>query len=43
MSKKEELKDEEPMKLGTLFGIKIIIVAAFLVSIVVGIPYFLMK
>jgi hypothetical protein len=43
MAKKEELKDEEPMKLGAGFGIKILIVAASLVAIIVGVPYFLMK
>jgi hypothetical protein len=43
MAKKEELKDEEPMQLGAEFGIKVIIFAAFLVAIVVGVPYFLMK
>jgi len=43
MAKKEELQDEEPMQLGAGFGIKVLIVAAILVSIIVGVPYFLMK
>jgi hypothetical protein len=43
MAKKEELQDEEPMELGAGFGIKVIAVAAILVAIVVGVPYFLMK
>jgi len=43
MAKKEELKDEKPMQLGAGFGIKVLIVAAGLVAIIVGVPYFLMK
>jgi len=43
MAKKEELKDEEPMELGAGFGIKVLLFAAFLVAIVIGVPYFLMK
>jgi hypothetical protein len=43
MAKKEELKNEAPMQLGAGFGIKVLIFAAGLVAIVVGIPYFLMK
>jgi len=43
MAKKEELKDEEPMELGAVFGIKVLLFAAFLVAIVVGVPYLLMK
>jgi hypothetical protein len=43
MPKKEELQDEKPIKLGVSFGIKILIFASFLVAIIVGIPYFLMK
>jgi hypothetical protein len=41
MAKKE--LDEKPMKLGASFGIKVLIIAALLVAIVIGIPYFLMK
>jgi len=43
MAKKEELKDEEPMELGAGFGVKILLIAAGLVTIIVGVPYFLMK
>jgi len=43
MSKKEELKDEEPMELGAGFGIKILIIVAALITIIVGVPYLLMK
>jgi len=43
MAKKEKLKDEEPMQLGVGFGIKVLIIAAGLVAIIVGVPYFLMK
>jgi len=34
---------EEPLKLGVSFAIKVLIGGAFLVSLVVGIPYLLMK
>jgi len=40
---KEEIKDEEPMEIGFGFVAKILIMAAGLVALVVGIPYLLMK
>jgi len=39
----EELQNEEPMEIGAGFMLKILIGGLFLVSLVVGIPYLLMK
>ena len=40
---KDKNVHEEPMELGAGFAIKVLLFAAGLVAIVVGVPYFLMK
>jgi len=39
----EELQDEEPMKIGTGFVIKVLAIGLGLVTIIIGVPYLLMK
>jgi len=39
---KEELQDEEPMKIGSGFVVKVLLIAAGLVTLIVGIPYLIM-
>jgi len=38
-----ENEDEEPMEIGTAFVIKILAIGMVLVSIIIGVPYFVMK
>ena len=42
-NKHEELQDEEPMKIGTGFVIRVLLIGLGLVSIIIGVPYLLMK
>ena len=43
MANNEEFKDEEPMKIGAGFVVKVLLIGAGLVSIVIGIPYLIMN
>ena len=43
MANNEEFKDEEPMKIGTGFVVKVLLIGAGLVGIVIGIPYLIMN
>jgi len=40
---KEEFQDEEPMEIGTGFVLKVLAIALGLVTIIIGVPYFIMK
>ena len=41
---KEVLEEnEEPMELGSMFGIRIVLIVVVLISIIVGVPYLIMK
>ena len=39
----EELRDEEPMEIGSGFVLRIIAIGVGLITVIVGIPYILMK
>jgi len=39
----EELQDEEPMQIGTGFVLKVLAIGLGLVSIIIGVPYLIMK
>jgi hypothetical protein len=38
-----EEENEEPMELGSIFGIRIILIVVVLITIIVGVPYLIMK
>lgn len=42
MANKEEFKNEEPVKIGSEFVVKVLLVGAGLVSIIIGVPYLMM-
>ena len=39
----EEFKDEEPMEIGSSFVLKVLAIGLGLVTIIIGIPYLIMK
>jgi hypothetical protein len=39
----EELQNEEPMKIGFSFVLKILAIGLGLVTIIIGVPYLIMK
>ncbi len=38
----EEFKDEEPMKIGTGFLVRVLLIVFGLISVIIGVPYLLM-
>jgi len=39
----EEFQDEEPMEIGTGFVLKVLAIGLGLVTIIIGVPYLIMK
>jgi len=38
-----EGENEEPMELGSMFGIRIILIVVVLITVIIGVPYLIMK